>query len=144
MQIDLAPNLSLLAIMGIFLLNYVVVRKFFLQPINEVLDARETESKTAESRYEEALARFNDATTQMEAQLHTAKREAANLRDQFRGEAAARRQALVEETSGQAKEIVATADTRLQQDVVVARETITRESEALARLAAERILGRAV
>lgn len=144
MQIDLAPNLSLLAIMGIFLLNYVVVRKFFLQPINEVLDARESETKTAESRYEEALARFNDAATQMEAQLHTAKREAAQLRDQYRGEAASHRQTLVDQTSAKAKDIVAGADAKLQQEVVTARERITRESESLARLAAERILGRAV
>lgn len=144
MQIDLAPNLSLLAIMGIFLLNYVVVRKFFLQPISEVLDAREHETKSAESLYEDALARFNEATTQMEAQLHTAKRDAALLRDQFRGEAGAHRQALVDQTSAKAKDIVAAADARLEQDVVVAREKITTESESLARLAAERILGRAV
>ena len=37
MQINLTPDLSLLAIMVIFIINYMVVRKFFLQPINEVL-----------------------------------------------------------------------------------------------------------
>ena len=144
MQINLAPDLSLLAIMVIFILNYLVVRKFFLRPINEVLDARESETKSAESLYEQALARLNEATAQTEAQLQTAKREASQLRDARRAEAAAYRQELVEKTNGEARQIIGEADTRLGRDVAVARESIARDSEALARLAAERILGRAV
>lgn len=144
MQIKLAPDLSLLAIMVIFILNYLVVRRFFLRPVNEVLEARETETKTAEKLYEDALARFNEATAQTEAQLHTAKREAAQLRERFRGEAGAYRQQVVDRTSGEARQIVDEADTRLTADVQAARAQIVTESDALARLAAERILGRAV
>lgn len=138
------PDYSLLAIMVIFLLNYLVVRAFFLKPINEVLEARETEIRSAEKVHEEAMARFNEATTQMETQLHAAKREAAQLRERFRGEAAAHRQQVVERTSGEAKQIIGTADAKLAEDVSEAREKIVRDSDALARLAAERILGRAV
>ena len=144
MQIKLAPDLSLLAIMVIFILNYLVVRKFFLRPINEVLEARETETKTAEKLYEDALARFNEATAQTEAQLHAAKREAAQLRDRYRGEAGAYRQQIVDRTSGEARQIVDEADAKLTADVEAARAKIVTESDALARLAAERILGRAV
>src|SRR6187551_3626215 len=89
MQINLTPDPSLLAIMVIFLLNYLVVRTFFLKPINAVIEARETEVKTAERLYEEALARFNEATSQTEAQLHEARKEAAAVRDRFRSEAGA-------------------------------------------------------
>jgi F-type H+-transporting ATPase subunit b len=144
MQIKLAPDLSLLAIMVIFILNYLVVRKFFLRPINEVLEARATETKTAETMYEDALSRFNEATAQTEAQLHAAKREASQLRDKYRGEAGVYRQQVVDRTSGEAREIVAEADTKLSADVAAARTQIVSESESLARLAAERILGRAV
>ena len=144
MQINLAPDLSLLAIMAIFLANYLIVRKFFLQPINEVLEARETETRSAERLYEEALARFNDATARTENELHAARRAAAQLRDEFRAAAAAHRQEVVERTNGQAQEVVRAADTRLQTDVGEARERIVSESDSLARLAAERILGRAV
>lgn len=144
MQIALKPDLSLLAIMMIFILNYLVVRKFFLRPINDVLESREAETKSAEKLYEDALARFNDATTQMEAQLHTAKREAAQLRDKFRGEAAAYRQQVVATTSEEARAIVAQSDEKLSRDVSEAREKIVRESDSLARIAAERLLGRAV
>jgi F-type H+-transporting ATPase subunit b len=144
MQIKLAPDLSLLAIMVIFIINYLVVRRFFLKPINEVLEARETETRSAEKLYEDAMARFNEATAKTEAQLHAAKREAAQLRDRFRGEAGAYRQQVVERTNNDARGIVAEADAQLGQDVAVAREKIVSESDALARLAAERILGRAV
>jgi F-type H+-transporting ATPase subunit b len=144
MQINLAPDLSLLAIMVIFILNYLVVRKFFLRPINDVLEARETETRSAEKLYEDALARFSEATAQTEAQLQVAKREAAAVREARRNEAGAYRQQLVERTNAEAKQIVGEADQRLAADVTVAREQIVRESDALARLAAERILGRAV
>ena len=144
MQINLAPDLSLLAIVVIFILNYFVVRTFFLKPINEVLEARESETKTADKLYEDALARFNEATAQTEAQLQSARREASQLRDRFRGEAAAYRQQVVEKTSREAKQITAEASEKLEQDVVVARTQIAAESENLARLAAQRILGRAV
>lgn len=140
----LKVDFSLLAIMAIFIANYLVVRKFFLRPINEVLEARETETKTAEKLYEESLARFNEEAARMEAQLHTAKRDAAQVRERFRGEAAVYRQGVVDKTSADAKQVVAEADARLQGDVRTARDTIVRDSEALARLAAERILGRAV
>jgi F-type H+-transporting ATPase subunit b len=144
MQINLAPDLSLLAIMVIFILNYMVVRRFFLRPINEVLEARETETRSAEQLYEDALTRFREATAQTEAQLHAAKREAAQLRDRFRGEASAYRQQVVERTNAEARQVIGEAEERLGRDVVVGREQIVRESESLARLAAERILQRAI
>jgi len=144
MQINLMPDYSLLAILVIFIINYLVVRTFFLKPVNAVLEARETETRSADQLFEDALARFNDATAQIEAQLHAAKREAAQLRDRFRGEAAAQRKQMIDETSAQAKQVAGEADEKLSRDVAVARETIVRDSESLARLAAERILGRAV
>lgn len=144
MQINLAPDLSLPAIMVIFFLNYLIVRKFFLKPINDVLEARETETKTADRLHEEALARFTAATTDIEARLHSAKREAAKLRERYRGEAAAHRQSVIEKTNADAKGIVSEADEHLSKDVQAAREKIVSESESLAREAAQRLLGRAV
>ncbi len=144
MQINLAPDLSLFAIMVIFILNYLVVRKFFLQPVNAILEDRETETRSAEKLYEDALARLAEATAQTENQLHGAKRDAAQVRDRFRAEAAAYRQQVVDRTQGEAREMVTDADAKLSGDVTVARETIVRDSESLAKLAAERILGRAL
>ena len=144
MQIKLAPDLSLLAIIAIFIVNYLIVRKFFFRPINQIIDERETESRTAEKLYEEAMSRFNDATAKMETQLHIAKREASSVRDRYRSEAGVHRNEVLGRTQGEARTAVAEAEKKLTADVNVAREKIARESESLARLAAERILGRAV
>jgi F0F1-type ATP synthase membrane subunit b/b' len=144
MQINLTPDPSLLVIMVIFILNYLIVRRFFLQPVNAVLEAREHETRSADELYEQSMARFDEATTQMEAQLHSAKREAANVRERFRNEAGAHRQIVIERTSAEAKQLVGEADAQLGQVVAGARETIRHESETLAHLAAERILGRPV
>ncbi|HEX8617096.1 MAG TPA: ATP synthase F0 subunit B [Thermoanaerobaculia bacterium] len=144
MQINLAPDLSLLAIMVIFVLNYMVVRRFFLRPINDVLDAREAETKSAEKLYEDALARLSEATSQTEAQLQAAKRDAAAVRERHRAEAAAYRQQVVDRTNAEARQFSGEAEARLSSDVATARARIVTESDALARLAAERILGRAV
>lgn len=144
MQFKLVPDASLLAIVVIFFLNYLVVRRFFTKPVTDVLDARETESVTAERLFEESLAHFNQATAEMEGQLHIAKRDAAQIRDRFRGEAAVVRNQAIERTQSEAKKIISEADQKVTQDVGVAREKIVLESESLARLAAERILGRPV
>jgi F0F1-type ATP synthase membrane subunit b/b' len=144
MQINLTPDPSLLAIMVIFILNYLIVRRFFLQPVNDVLEAREQETRSADEVYENSLARFNEATLQMENQLHVAKRDAVHVRETFRSEAAAHRTGVVERTQAEAKRLVAEADAHLATDVKVAKDKIVTESESLARFAAERILGRAV
>lgn len=144
MQINLTPDYSLLAIVVIFLLNYVIVSKFFLRPINNVIEARESEVRSANEIYEQSLARFNEATMLMEEKLHAARHVAADVRDRFRREAAAYRASIVAKTHDDAGSIVNEADEKLKGDVVEARAKIVRESESLARLAAERILGRPV
>jgi F0F1-type ATP synthase membrane subunit b/b' len=144
MQINLVPDLSLLAVMAIFIATYIVVKMFFVRPILAVIEAREHETQSALEVYEAAMARFNEATAKMEERLHLARREAGDVRERFRAEAGAHRASLLEKTNAEADKIVAEADAQLTRDVAAARDKIVRESESLARLAAERILGRAV
>jgi len=142
MQINLMPDVSLLAVMVIFILEYLVVSRYFLRPINDVLEARDSETRSAEQIYEQALGRFKEATNRIEERLHEAKRAAMQLRDKFRTEAGAHRASLVERTTADAQKLVADADQRLSRDVKEARDKLLRDAESLARLAAERILGR--
>ena len=144
MQISLFPDRSLFAVMVIFIINYFVVRKFFLKPINDVLEAREHETKTSDELYSKAMERFNEATSHVESKLHEAKRDAAGVREKFRGEAATHRVGLVERTTTEARRMIDEADTKLKADLIAARDRIVKESEALARTAAERILGRSI
>lgn len=144
MQINLTPDYSLLMIMAIFMANYWVVRRFLVGPINGVIVARETDIRSADVLYEESLSRFNDATARIEEQLHQARKEASSRREKFRAEALAHRNQVIERTRGEAETIVNEADVSLRGDVEEARTKIVRESEELARLAAEKILGRKI
>lgn len=144
MQISLMPDLSLLAVMAIFFINYFVVSRFLIRPINAVLEERERDARTAAEAYEQSLARFKEQTAAIEERLHVARRDASKLRDEFRAQASAHRAGLIENTAAEAQRLVAEADERLKNDTQAAREKIVRDSESLARLAAERILGRAV
>ena len=49
---------SLIALMVIFFLEYLVVKHFFLQPLNKVMGEREKDVRDAAVRHEDALARF--------------------------------------------------------------------------------------
>ena len=144
MQINLFPDASLFAVMAIFFVNYLVVRQFLVKPVNAVLEAREAEKKTSDQMYEQAMARYNEATATMEQQLHGAKKDAAQVREQFRAEATAHRNRVIASTQTEAKQIVSEAEQKLTSQVSEARDTIKGDSEKLARLTAERILGRAV
>lgn len=144
MQINLFPDWSLFPIMVIFIVNYMVVRRFFLRPINDVLEFREHEVRSAEEAYQEAMSRYNEATSRMEARLHAARKEATTVRDRFRAEAGAHRISVIQRTQAEAKTAVGEAGEKLERDVAVARDAIVRDSEALARSAAEQILGRRV
>lgn len=144
MQIHLTPDLSLLVIMAIFIANYFVVRKFFLRPINEILNWREEQVRSADKIYEESLARFEEATADVESRLQASKREASKLREERRAEAMSVRNDLIGKARGEADRAVAEAEEKITADVTAARTTIERDSEQLARLAAERIVGRKI
>lgn len=142
MQIDLKPDGSLLVIMAIFIANYFVVRRFFLEPVNRVLNEREQELRSAEAIYEESMNRFHEATSEMEARIQEARRRGAEVREARRQEAARVRAELLEKTRGEAEATARRAEADLQRDVTTARQKIVHDSDALARLAAEKILGR--
>jgi F-type H+-transporting ATPase subunit b len=144
MLIELAPDLSLIAIMVIFIAEYFVVKKFFLEPLTRVMSERENEIKTAAHRHEEALARLHEATREMDAKVGEAKKQGSQIRESFRSEASKHRADVVEQTRAEAGKIVSEADAELTTSVASARQKIEHEADALARLAAERILGRSL
>jgi len=144
MQINLTPDWSLPVIAVIFTINYLVVRRFFFKPVNEVLLARESEVREAERRYNDSLAQFDAAAREMENQVMQAKKEGSKIREGLRAEAVQHRTGVVERTRGEADRIVGEAARSLENDVATAREKIVTESDALARLAAEKIVGRRI
>jgi len=110
MEINLVPDLSLLAVLAIFIATYIVVSRFFVRPVVAVIESREHETRGALEVYEAAMARFNEATAKMEERLHIAKREAGEVRERFRAAAAEHRSALVARTNAEAETMVSEAE----------------------------------
>ena len=52
MQIRLTPDYSLLVVFAIFLVNYFVVRRFFVAPISRVMNERQQDIRSAEELYQ--------------------------------------------------------------------------------------------
>lgn len=142
--INLTPDKSLIAIMVIFFLEYLVLRKFFFGPLNKVMTDREKDVRDAATRHEDALARFNEATREMEARIGQAKKQGSELREALKAEAAKQRATVVDTTRKEADAIVSKASEELAAAVAAARQKIDGEATALARLAVERIVGRAL
>jgi F-type H+-transporting ATPase subunit b len=128
----------------IFILEYLVVKHLFLQPLNKVMGEREKDVRDAAVRHEEALARFNEAAREMEDRLGQAKKQGSELRESIKAEAAKQRADAVEKTRQEAGTIVGTASAELAAAVTSARQKIDTEVVALARLAVEKIVGRAL
>jgi F0F1-type ATP synthase membrane subunit b/b' len=80
----------------------------------------------------------------MEVKVGDAKKRGSAIREALRAEATASRNASLSTTRDEADGIVAKAEGELATAVSAARQKIETESESLARLAAERILGRAL
>lgn len=142
--INLSPDASLIAIMVIFFLQYLVVKKYFLQPLDAVMSDREKDVRDAAARHEDALARFNEAAREMEARVAQAKKQGAELREALKAEAAKHRADAVEKTRQEAERIVGSASAELAAAVASARQKIDIEIGPLAQLAVERIVGRAL
>ncbi len=140
MQIRLTPDYSLLVVFAIFLVNYFVVRRFFIAPISRVMHERERDVRSADELYEKSLTRFNDAMADIEQRIHETRKEGTGIREGLRKEALAHRETVIEQTRRQAEQIVAEAQARLTSDVADARAKIDVESEALARAAADKFL----
>ena len=135
---------SLIALMVIFFFEYLVVRYFFLQPLNKVMGEREKDVRDAAMRHADALARFNEAARELDARVGQAKKQGSELREALKAEAAKQRAEAVANTRQEADRIVGSATAELDASVTSARQKIDSEVGALARLAVERIVGRAL
>ena len=144
MQIRLTPDYSLLVVFAIFLVNYFVVRRFFVAPISRVMNERERDIRSAEELYESSLTRFNDAMAGIEQRIHDTRKQGSGIREDLRWEALTHRQSVIDRTRKEADTIVAEAQKRLSADVAAAKQKINVDSEALARAAAEKLLARTV
>ncbi len=137
-------NATLIAQLIVFLILVGFTMKFVWPPIVKALDERAQKISEGLSAADKAKADLASANKRVEAQLSSARNDAA----QRLADAERLAQSMVEEAKGRASEegakIVAAARAEAQQESMKARETLRDQVAALAVKGAEQILKREV
>ena len=137
-------NATLIAQLIVFLILVGFTMKFVWPPIVKALDERAQKISDGLSAADKAKAELANANKRVEAQLSSARNDAA----QRLADAERLAQSMVEEAKGRATEegvkIVAAARAEAQQESLKARETLRDQVAALAVKGAEQILKREV
>ncbi len=137
-------NATLIAQLIVFLILVGFTMKFVWPPIVKALDERAQKISEGLSAADKAKADLASANKRVEAQLSSARSDAA----QRLADAERLAQSMVEEAKGRASEegakIVAAARAEAQQESMKARETLRDQVAALAVKGAEQILKREV
>jgi F-type H+-transporting ATPase subunit b len=139
-----APNVSMLLILAIFFAVLWLLNRFVFRPVTAILDERERDSTTASQAYAEALSEFQAAADKIEADLSLARREALKLREERRAEGMQLRSQKIEQLKSETAEKLAGASAELEEHSRGGATDLPARVAALARLLAEKILGRKV
>src|SRR5271169_817775 len=138
------PDLSLLLVMAIFWVTYAVLRVFILKPLGGILEERERTVQEATAALAGMLDQEKSTLLDIDKRLTLARREALAARQAARGDANAKRQAILETTHEKARGAAAEARARLEKDVTAARSELERNARTTAVEIASRALGRRI
>jgi len=138
------PDLSLFLVVLIFWATYVVLRKFLLSPLGDVLAERERRVEESRLASENALERQREVAADLDRRMTEARRETLAHREAVRAAAAERRQAILDEAREKARVAAVEAQARLEREVLSAREQLGAEAREIAGEIASYALGRKV
>lgn len=134
----------MLLILAIFFAVLWLLNRFIFTPVSGILDERERETSSASRAYAEALSEFRAAAEKIESELSLARREALKLREERRGEGIKLRSAKIEQVKEETARKLAAASSELEQHSRRVAADLPGRIAALARMLAEKILGRKV
>jgi len=143
--IDLIPNpWVLFLLIAAFAVLIVPMDRLLFRPLFRVLDERAERIEGARKRAGELEAEADALLERYEGEVARTREEAARERRERAAKAREEELAATGEARGEAEERLEQARREVDEALEKARRDLRRESEALARLAAERVLGRAL
>lgn len=137
------PDLSVVWVIGFLLLTIVLLNTLIFQPVLKVVAARSAAVSDARSLAQSAEARAMAASTEYAQTLNAARSDVYRQMDDTRRSALEQRASLLASTKATVERELTEASARVQADAAAARETLDRESDALAGAIVSRVLGRA-
>jgi F-type H+-transporting ATPase subunit b len=138
----LIPDLSVVWVIAFVLTLSVILDRLLLRPVTRVMQEREGAIRSARELAEASRARAQAAADEFEAKTRAARGDVYRQMDEKRRTALERRAALVADTRREVEQALSDAAQRLQKQAVAARAQLERDSETLATIIVERVLGR--
>jgi len=136
------PDVTLLYVVVSFLISYFILKKWLFVPLGAILDQREEEARAAARIHSESVAELQKTIAYIEQELATARREALKERESLRGQGAAELEKRLESARASAEKMLEQARAQIEQDAARSSAELPSRAAGLARLLAEKVLGR--
>lgn len=137
-----APDVTLLYVIFAFLVSYAILKRFLFRPLSAILEARETEEKTAAKLHAESLEAMERTIAEAEARLSLARRDALKDRETLRGQGRERWEKALAEARTAATGSIEQASAEIGEEARRGAAELPGRAAALARTLAEKVLGR--
>jgi F-type H+-transporting ATPase subunit b len=136
------PDVTLLYVIVSFLICYVILKKWLFAPLGAILDQRDEEERAAVRIHAESVAELQKTIAHIEQELAAARREALKEREALRGQGGAELEKRLESARASAEKMLEQARAQIEQDAARSSAELPSRASDLARLLAEKVLGR--
>jgi F0F1-type ATP synthase membrane subunit b/b' len=128
----MALDLSVVLIVFMVWALYFVLKKFFFDPVNRILDAREAAIHGSQQEAREKLALADLKSRAYADSLKGAKLESYRQQERFRAEAVQQRAQILIQGRQEAEQKIGSARQEVQSEVVAARNSLEAEVKEIA------------
>jgi F-type H+-transporting ATPase subunit b len=129
-------------LMGMVVLYALLLNAVFFKPVQRILDRRKERASEASNLSAASREALDRKFSEYEQAVLEARRKGTKIKEAARSEVAAKREKMLAEMRGQVQAEVSRGEAALKDSVSRARVEIESSAPGLARLAADRILGR--
>lgn len=143
-MLEIPPTLAFYVWIPIFFAFIVALKSLVFEPTQALLEEREKRTTGAQAEAEAMRDDAADMQSEFERRLAEARLAGGNAGEQVRREAEAREHQILEEARQEATRTVEEVRGRIGEESDQARAQLRSEADNLAKLVAEKVLGRAV
>jgi F-type H+-transporting ATPase subunit b len=140
----ITPNQTLIIQIVIFLVLMVVLDRVLFKPMLGLLAERKKRTEGRRAKAEEAGGQAKDIWEDYQTKLAAARSEAEVVRIELIRQGDAERQRLLDAANAEAEKTVATLKAQVAEQADKAKAALVAEVDALSKMMAEKILGRAL
>ncbi len=143
-MLELPPKIGFYVWIPIFFVFIYLLKTLILDATQKLLDERANRTTGAQADAEKMRDEAAEMQAEFDRKLAEARLAGSNAGDQVRREAEANEHRILEGARADAAKLVDEVRGRIQAETDTARTALKADSEALAKLVAEKVLGRAV